>query len=154
MNQKCGSVSEDVADMRVAFCMSSSWLRTLSLLLCFVFCALFLFCFVFFIRRAPLSLPVHQKHTLLMEHNDAVSALAVINGKLVSGSWDTNIKASLVSLAVCFVSDLFVVGLSYLLSISILLLLPRHQVIKCTGNAAPPRLLAPRPWCPRCPDLS
>lgn len=33
-----------------------------------------------------------QKHTLLMEHSDGVSALAVINGKLVSGSWDTNIK--------------------------------------------------------------
>lgn len=35
-----------------------------------------------------------QKHTLLTEHSDAVSALAVVNGKLVSGSWDTNIKAS------------------------------------------------------------
>lgn len=33
-----------------------------------------------------------QKHTLLTEHQDAVSALAVANGKLVSGSWDTSIK--------------------------------------------------------------
>lgn len=33
-----------------------------------------------------------QKHTLLLEHSDAVSALAVIKDKLVSGSWDTNIK--------------------------------------------------------------
>lgn len=35
-----------------------------------------------------------QKHTLLTEHSDAVSALDVVNGKLVSGSWDTNIKVS------------------------------------------------------------
>ncbi|CAM9517986.1 unnamed protein product [Laminaria digitata] len=35
-----------------------------------------------------------KKHTLLTEHADAVSALAVVSGKLVSGSWDTNIKAS------------------------------------------------------------
>eukprot|EP00752_Nemacystus_decipiens_P005043 g4580.t1 len=33
-----------------------------------------------------------KKHTLLTEHQDAVSALAVVNGKLVSGSWDTSIK--------------------------------------------------------------
>ncbi|CAM9409507.1 unnamed protein product, partial [Hapterophycus canaliculatus] len=33
-----------------------------------------------------------KKHTLLKEHQDAVSALAVVNGKLVSGSWDTSIK--------------------------------------------------------------
>lgn len=33
-----------------------------------------------------------KKHTLLLEHSDAVSALAVIKDKLVSGSWDTNIK--------------------------------------------------------------
>jgi hypothetical protein len=33
-------------------------------------------------------------HTLLMEHSDAVSALAIVSGKLVSGSWDTTLKAS------------------------------------------------------------
>ncbi|CAM9217281.1 unnamed protein product [Ectocarpus sp. 12 AP-2014] len=33
-----------------------------------------------------------KQHTLLKEHQDAVSALAVVNGKLVSGSWDTSIK--------------------------------------------------------------
>ncbi|CAM9599703.1 unnamed protein product [Discosporangium mesarthrocarpum] len=35
-----------------------------------------------------------KKHMLLTEHSDAVSALAVMKSKLVSGSWDTNIKAS------------------------------------------------------------
>eukprot|EP00611_Tribonema_gayanum_P012067 TRINITY_DN2257_c0_g2_i7.p1 TRINITY_DN2257_c0_g2~~TRINITY_DN2257_c0_g2_i7.p1 ORF type:complete len:623 (+),score=204.48 TRINITY_DN2257_c0_g2_i7:1975-3843(+) len=33
-----------------------------------------------------------QNHTLLMEHSDAVSALAIVADKLVSGSWDLTIK--------------------------------------------------------------
>ncbi|CAM9192667.1 unnamed protein product [Phaeothamnion confervicola] len=33
-----------------------------------------------------------RSHTLLAEHNDAVSALTMVNSRLVSGSWDTTIK--------------------------------------------------------------